>query len=73
MEGYLYLEGPGDLAVGDINAAVVPVVQAVLPENSGTTGPGTGRTYFKSHMSQPQRSQFVVLPQSGSTAREIRY
>src|SRR4051812_26701542 len=46
---------PRNLSVGAFNEAVVPEVQAVLPENSGTTGPGIGRPAFKLHKPWPQR------------------
>ena len=59
---------PQNLAVGAFIAAVVPEVQAVLPENSGTTGPGTGPPFFKLHQVLPPAVLLLLLPGSGSTA-----
>ena len=50
---------PRNLAVGAFTAAVVPEVQAVLPENSGTTGPGTGSPLFQTS-SNPAHSGTTI-------------
>ena len=53
---------PRNLAVGAFNAVVVPEVQAVLLENSGTTGPGTGPPTFKLHKALPTAVLLLMLP-----------
>ena len=73
---------PQNLAVGAFMEAVVPKVQAVLPKNSGTTGPGTElgtvRPTFKLRSPRPQRyyhwcHRKAVVPQmaTGTTGREM--
>jgi hypothetical protein len=59
---------PQNLTVDALIAAVVPEVHAVLPENSGTTGPGTRPPSFKLHQVLPRAVVLLTLPESGSTA-----